>query len=391
MLRSIIRLVCLPVLAFGGIATVVGSAAAQNYGKPGEPIKLTVGYQPYYTQAWSGVVMDGKQLWKKYLPAGSTVEFQVALQGAIIVGQMLAEKQDIGYMGDMPSISAMTRGHGERGTVDLRAVANLGLAQQQCNIFFVSTDAPKFQSAEEAIKWMDGKTVAVPQGSCTDRFAGQVFERLGVKPGRYLNQNIEVMATNFRAGRLDAGVTWEPPAGDLVEKGIARRVASGIDFNIDDAGNLVFNHALMTQRPDVLKGWLQAELEAQLFMADPKNAKEVVDMAAERTTGMAKAALWRSMYGCESTVNLPCEKQVKNIQNFVMNDRVRELMKDATAFLYKIKRVPAPELRAGAIDDSVAREILKEKGLQSPVATVYAQPLSANPYKDAGEEAKDKK
>jgi NitT/TauT family transport system substrate-binding protein len=390
MLRSIIRLICVPVLAFGGIGTAVGSAAAQDYGKPGEPIKLTIGYQPYYTQAWSAVVMDGKQFWKKYLPAGSTAEFQVALQGAIIVGQMLAEKQDIGYMGDMPSISAMTRGHGQRGTVDLRAVANLGLAQQQCNIFFVSTDAPKFQSPEEAVKWMNGKTVAVPQGSCTDRFAGQVFERLGVKPGKYLNQNIEVMATNFRAGRLDAGVTWEPPAADLVDKGIARRVASGIDFNIDDAGNLVFNYQIMKQRPDVLRGWLQAELDAQIFMADPKNAKEVVEMAFERTTGMTKSALWRALYACESTVNLPCEKQVKNIQYYIMSDRVRELMKAAVAFLYTIKRVPAPELRPDAIDDSVAREVLKEKGLESPVATVYAQPLSANPYKEAGEVAKDK-
>jgi NitT/TauT family transport system substrate-binding protein len=123
-------------------------------------------------------------------------------------------------------------------------------------------------------------------------------------------------------------------------------------------------------------------LEAQIFMADPKNAEEVVQMASERTTGMTKSALWRSMYGCEQTVQLPCEKQVKNIQFYIMSDRVRELMKAAVAFLYTIKKVPAPELRPNAIDDSVAREILKEKGRESPVATAYAQPLSANPYKD---------
>ena len=54
--------------------------------------KLVVGYQPYYTESWSGVVINGKQLWKKYLPPGSTVEFQIGLQGAIIVNAHDAAK-----------------------------------------------------------------------------------------------------------------------------------------------------------------------------------------------------------------------------------------------------------------------------------------------------------
>ena len=32
-----------------------GSAA--DFGKPGDPVNLVVGYQPYYTESWSGVVM----------------------------------------------------------------------------------------------------------------------------------------------------------------------------------------------------------------------------------------------------------------------------------------------------------------------------------------------
>ena len=51
----------------------------------GGAVHLTVGYQPYYTEAWSGLVMRGKEFWKKYLPSGSTVDFQVGLQGSIIV------------------------------------------------------------------------------------------------------------------------------------------------------------------------------------------------------------------------------------------------------------------------------------------------------------------
>src|SRR5918999_1195221 len=83
-----------------------GQLQAVDFGKPGEPVQLVVGYQPYYTESWSGVVMNGKQFWKKHLPAGSTVEFQIGLQGAIIVNSMTGEKQHIGYVGDMPGIVA---------------------------------------------------------------------------------------------------------------------------------------------------------------------------------------------------------------------------------------------------------------------------------------------
>jgi len=72
-------------LACVGLLAPSAGHATVEFGKQGEPIKLVVGYQPYYTESWSGVVINGKQLWKKYLPPGSTVEFQVGLQGAIIV------------------------------------------------------------------------------------------------------------------------------------------------------------------------------------------------------------------------------------------------------------------------------------------------------------------
>ena len=80
------------------------SEEVKDYGKPGSPVDLVVGYQPYYTQAWSGVIMRSKKFYEKYLPQGSKVDFQVGLQGAIIVNGMLAGKVDIGYVGDMPGI-----------------------------------------------------------------------------------------------------------------------------------------------------------------------------------------------------------------------------------------------------------------------------------------------
>src|SRR2546422_2294202 len=242
-------------------------AADIDYGKPGTPVKLVVGYQPYYTQAWSGVVMRGRKFYEKYLPKGSDVEFQIGLQGAIIVNNMLAGKQNIGYYGDMPGIVSTTKTE----VADIRLVAVLGLAWDQCNAFLVRNDAPQFKSDQEAIRWLDGKTVAVPKGSCTDRFAQATFKKFGIQPKEYLNQNIEVITSNFRAGKLDAAVMWEPTTSRLVGDGLARLIATGASANENDAGNLGMRADLIRQRPDVVKAWLEAELDAQLFIADPKN------------------------------------------------------------------------------------------------------------------------
>jgi NitT/TauT family transport system substrate-binding protein len=350
--------------------------AEVSFGKPGDPVNLVVGYQPYYTQAWSGVVMRGKELWKRYLPAGSTVEFQVGLQGAIVVNAMTGEKQHIGYVGDMPAIAATFRNAPDRGSTDIRIVSVLGTSKQQCNIFLARNDAPAFASGVGAVKWMDGKTVASPQGSCTDRFARVAFEELGIQPASYLNQNIEVITTNFRAGKLDAAVIWEPTASKLEVGGTARRVASGEDFDALDAGFMLMLNDLLKQRPDIVRGWLNAELDAQRFLADPANTDEVVRLAQQQTEAMPPKALWNALFGAGTNDKLVGSTKLQF--DFIVNDGVRKHLGEATAFLNTLPQKPAsePNLREGAVADAIAREILGERKLTSPIGSIGARPLA---------------
>jgi sulfonate transport system substrate-binding protein len=346
------------------------NAAELSFGKPGQPVQLVVGYQPYYTESWSGVVMRGKKFYEKYLPKGSTVDFQIGLQGAIIVNAMLAGKQHIGYMGDMPAVVSTTK----QEVADIRLVANLGLGQDQCNIFLARNDAPKFASATGALKWLNGKQVAVPKGSCTDRFAQEVFKKEKVEPAAYLNQNIEVITSGFRAGKLDAAVVWEPTASRIVQEGLARRVASGKTVDESDAGFLAMRADLIKQRPDVVKAWLNAELDAQLFMADPKNAAEVVKLALEQTTGFSEKALWMSLYGKypESEGGAPVRVSLQ----YTFTPPVMALLNSATKFLHGIKSINVDTLRPEAVMPEFSQAVLKERGLQAPVGEVKALPES---------------
>lgn len=359
-----------------GSATLVAAASifaptaatAVDFGKEGEKVALVIGYQPYYTESWSGVVNNGKQFWKKHLPEGSTAEFQVGLQGSVIVNAMTGEKQHIGYMGDMPAIASTFRNLPDRGGTDIRIVAALGTSQQQCNIFLVRNDAPEFKDGKEAVKWMDGKTTSAPHGACTDRFAREAFAAAGIEPKRYLNQNIEVITTNFRAGKLDAAAIWEPTATKIAKAGLARRAASGIDFGISDGAFMVMLNDLIQQRPDVVKGWLNAELDAQLFMADMANADEVASMAEAQTEQIDKEVLHAALYKGPAGSN-------KVTLDFAITDNAKQLIKDATKFLYSLDKKPAAaeEVRPEAIMGQFAEDVLKERGVTAPVGKIDAQ------------------
>lgn len=261
-MKNISNVKALTIAVAVALAPLTASAGV-DFGKRGEAVDLVIGYQPYYTESWTGVVNNGKSFWKNHLPAGSTAEFQVGLQGSVIVNAMAGEKQHIGYMGDMPAIASTFKYLPERGGTDIRIVAALGTSKQQCNIFLVRNDAPQFANGVEAVKWMDGKVTSAPHGACTDRFAQLAFKKAGIKPAKYLNQNIEVITTNFRAGKLDAAAIWEPTASKMVSAGIARRAASGEDFGAQDGAFMVMLNDLISQRPDAVMGWLEAELDAQ--------------------------------------------------------------------------------------------------------------------------------
>ena len=365
-------LAAVAVSGFLASSTVTTATAAElDYGEIGDPIDLVVGYQPYYTEAWSGVVMKGLKLYEKYLPEGSTVEFQIGLQGGIIVNAMLAGKQHIGYMGDMPAIVATTKDR----VADIRIVATAGLAFDQCNNTLVKNDAPEFGSADEAIQWMNGKVVAVPKGACTDRFALAVFEKKGIEPASYLNQNIEVITSGFRAGKLDAAAIWEPTASRLVHEGLARKVASGASVDENDGGFIDMRGDLIDQRPDVVTAWLNAELDAQLFMADPANTMAVVKMAEEQTTGFTQEVLWKAMTG-----STPVEQggtPVRNEMAFAITPKAQDLIDKATVFLHSIKTIKVDTLRKNAIETEFTNDILQERGLTAPVGQIMAQPDSA--------------
>lgn len=356
----------------------IAVAAKLSAAPAAQPVHITVGYQPYYSGAWSALVVKQQELWKKYLPPGSTVDWEVGLQGAVITNNMLAGKYQFGYVGDMPGIVATTK----RAQADIRMLALTSFNNEQCNLFVVRPDAPQFKSPQEAIKWMDGKRVAVPKGSCTDRFAQEVFRRQNVKPSEYLNQSIEVITTNLRAGNLDAAVIWEPNVahvGSVVGNKSAREVSTGADWGENDSGEIIVSKDFMDKNPAAVVGMLKAEIEAQRFIVTnyPKNACTLADYALANVTGFEKNQLWYALYGRPASEK-PSRHGIRFAAHLVFDAPVRQFFAKSSQFLIDAKVINAP-MPADAIVDGPLKQAMREMNVKGPLGETSAHSLSEYP------------
>jgi NitT/TauT family transport system substrate-binding protein len=347
-------------------------SVADEFGKQGDPIQLVVGYQPYGTENLDAVVMRAKEMWKKYLPPGSSVEMQVALQGSTIVNNMLAGKQHIGFMGDMPAITATTKTE----TGDVRIVA-VNSVDPMCQYIVVRNDAPEFTDHQPAMRWLNGKTIGVPKGTCADRFLHVVLQKEKIQPEAVLNQSNELIVSSFRSKKLDAGATWEPYIGAIVSEGLGRIITNGRRYDEYNVTFVVMRADLIERRPDIVKAFLNAELDSQLFVSDPKNEAEIVDVFAAANPGFSKKIFWSTLYG-----TYPGEEQDTKVRlsfAFTFTPKVMEIIKKDVTFLRSMKAIAVGELRPNAVMPEFTNMILSERGLKSPVGEVFALPKK-NPY-----------
>src|SRR5919198_6230441 len=77
--------------------------AEGKYGAIGSRIDLKIGYLPFASDIITANLVKQRRLLEKYLPPGSSVTWLRFLGGVLVTNNMLADKVQIGYMGDMPS------------------------------------------------------------------------------------------------------------------------------------------------------------------------------------------------------------------------------------------------------------------------------------------------
>ena len=129
---------------------------------------------------------------------------------------------------------------------------------------------------------------------------------------------------------------------------------------------------LIAQRPDVVEGWLEAELDAQEFVANPANADAVAAMAEAQTEQIDQATLKSSLY------DSPISGSTKLQLDFVISDDAKSLLRDATAFLVVCApNAPSLEVAGFFLDE------LRKRRMPNPGVIVNQRHLTEGVAPDA--------
>ncbi len=341
---------------------LVGEAQAQP--AAGKPVDITVGFFPSWVGGWSGVVIKHRDLWKKYLPEGSKVSWDIQVVGPPIVANLMADKSQIGYMGDMPALVATTK----RDIADLRIVEvnTFSDTGQICSCMLVRSDAPDFRSIEEAVKWLDGKKIGVSgKGSCGDRFVSSLIRKTGIKPDvQFLDPTI--IKTSLQAKKVDAAQAFQPHVAQIMNHGFGKLAFTGSNWAAQDANFILMRKDFIDQNPEAAKGWIKADIEAMLFIL--KNPVETAEMVAKELPGYTVKDLWMAMYGRYPDGTGSQDNNVLMQAGF--DDKVMAFINDSFKFLHERNAITVDKPMPGAIYTQLVEAALKEMNVKMPLGPI---------------------
>ena len=239
-----------------------------KFGKIGDPVTLTVGYQPYCTPYWTSSLNKQTQMWEKYLPKGSKVVWFRSLSGPLINNNMLAGKNQIGYMAETPALRS-------GDTVECDMIEVTGYDMGETGAFCLRNDLLQEGKVKEP-KELEGERIGTPFGSFSHRQCLTWSYQTGVKPN-FLDQSTELQVTNLRANNIVAAVTWEPYPSWLEQREISTRWLTGQDMPCTCAkyntqaeqhtyrvvGTSLAIFDWLRDRPDIIYAYLKSEEECR--------------------------------------------------------------------------------------------------------------------------------
>lgn len=339
----------------------------------GSPVDITTNYWLAWTGAWDTVVMKETGLWKKWLPKGSEVHWVRNLQGPPVITDLIANKQQIGYLGDNPSLVSITK----RALAPIQMVAVNELSQgRMCGEIIVRSDAPKFGSIQEAAKWLDGKVVAVPKGSCADRLGQYVFGKLGIHV-TWQQMQAEVCVTALQAHKVDAAAVYEPHASKAVMDGFAKYAISANAFQEEDANTVLMRKDFVDAHHDAAVAWLKANIEALYFLRD--HPVRTISYLKGQLPGYTRQNLWDAIYGSRPQATGASDVVLQ--ASMVFTPKVMDLLKRSYAFLYKIQTVREPQIPAEGIETDLVVQAFHELGLDPNKGLFEIKAGKPNPFK----------
>jgi NitT/TauT family transport system substrate-binding protein len=265
-----------------------GAAAAQT------TVTIGIGTQDTTTNTvTTGTIVRELKLFEKHLPKDgkyANIKFQLEwnnfTSGPPVTNGMMANKLQIGMMGDYPLVvNGFTFQSNPESKAQLIAVAAYNIYGSG-NGLVVHKDSSYFELSD-----LKGKVVSVPFGSAAH---GMVLKALQDRkwPADYfqlVSQSPEVGSTNLQEKKIDAHADFVPFAELLPFRGFARKIFDGVETNAPTWHGAVVRTDFAEKYPEVVVAYIKAIIEANAWVRnDPKTASEMI----AKWTGIDKEVVY---------------------------------------------------------------------------------------------------
>jgi len=299
-----------------------------------------------------GIVIEKMGLLEKYLPKTgkyANVEFKLDWQnftsGPPITNGMIADRIQIGMMGDYPLLvngATFQAGHATRS----KLIAVIAYNQYGAgNGLVVHKDSPYYELAD-----LKGKKVSVPFGSAAHGMVLKAMEDRGWKEDFWelSSQSPEVGSTNLQEQKIDGHADFVPFMELLPYRGYARKIFDGVETKLPTFHGVVARQDFAEKYPEVIVAYLKALLDANDWVRkNPKLAAEKI----EEWTKIEKEVVYvflgpGGMHTLDPTIKAKWLETIKYDSGVLQRlGRVKEFNADAW------------------IDETWIRQTFKERGL----------------------------
>jgi NitT/TauT family transport system substrate-binding protein len=257
-------------------------------------IEIGIGHQSMCTDTYSaGLVIKELGLLEKRLPHDGqykdvtyNITWKDYSSGGPITNEMLADKLDIGIMGDYPLI---VNGAKFQATNSLRSlyVSGTGYNLRGSGNGIVVPVSSNIYSIED----LKGKAISTPVGSASWGMLLKAMQDANIPSSAYelKNQAPAVGAANIAANKIDAHADFCPWSEIMEYRGTGRKIYDGSETGVPYLHGAVVRQDFANKYPEVVVAFIEAIYDAgQWIKADPMRA--VTNM--EQWSGVEKEVLY---------------------------------------------------------------------------------------------------
>ncbi|QNI06636.1 ABC transporter substrate-binding protein [Mycobacterium kubicae] len=284
MKRHVVAMMSVVVAMTSPVATLTSGCSLESLSESAGVVNVVVGYQSKTINTVTAGTLLRAQGYLEHRLADITtrtgtkyaVRWQDYDTGAPITAQMLAEKIDIGSMGDYPMlINGSKTQANPLARTEMVSVTGYN-PKGALNMVVVTPD-----SSATALTDLAGKKVSASVGSAGHGTLVRALDRAGVHGVDVLNQQPQVGASALESGQVQALSQFVAWPGLLVYQDKAKLLYDGAELNVPTLHGVVVRRSYAGAHPEVLAAFLQAQLDATDFLnTKPLEAARIVAQAS---------------------------------------------------------------------------------------------------------------